>query len=139
MSCLAVIQGASLRAMWNRQLQRIAGTALGLALFWAMLLVLPLTPWSIALMVIALTIVIETLVVRHYGLATIFITPLTILLAEAAALGALDPRAVMQARFLDTVLGCLVGFAGGLALHSPRFRAVLGGQLRRLAPTRPRS
>lgn len=135
-SCLAVIQGVSLRAMWNRQLQRIAGTALGLGVFWLLLLAVPLTPWTIAWLVIALTFVIETLVVRHYGLAAIFITPLTILLAEASDLGGADLGAVMQARLLDTVLGCVVGFAGGLALHSPRLRAFLGRQLRRLAPPR---
>jgi hypothetical protein len=28
-SCLAVLQGVTLRAVWNRQFQRVAGTALG--------------------------------------------------------------------------------------------------------------
>ncbi len=86
-SCLAVIQGVSLRAVWNRQLQRVLGTAIGMLLAWS-LLSLPLDPWRIALLVILLVFVIESLVVRHYGLAVIFITPLTILLAEAATLGA---------------------------------------------------
>ena len=36
-SCLAVIQEVSLRAVWNRQLQRIAGTAVGLLLAMALL------------------------------------------------------------------------------------------------------
>jgi hypothetical protein len=30
-SCLAVLQGASLRAVWNRQFQRLLGTALAVA------------------------------------------------------------------------------------------------------------
>lgn len=33
-SCLAVMQGASLRAVWNKQLQRIIGTGIGLLLSW---------------------------------------------------------------------------------------------------------
>lgn len=82
-SCLAVIQGMSLRAVWNKQLQRILGTGVGLLVSWGLLL-LPLDKWSIALVVIVLAFVIETMVVRHYGFATVFITPLTILLAEAA-------------------------------------------------------
>jgi hypothetical protein len=33
---------------------------------------------------------------------------------------------------LDTVLGCLIGLAGGICLHGARFRRATGGQLRRL-------
>jgi hypothetical protein len=134
-SCLAVIQGVSLRAVWNRQLQRIGGTAVGMLLAWG-LLSLPLDRWTVPLMIIALTLVVESLVVRHYGLAVVFITPMAILLAEAAQLGAIPAAQIVQARFVDTVLGCLVGLAGGVALHSPRFRAVAGGWLRRLVPQR---
>jgi uncharacterized membrane protein YccC len=133
LSCLAVIQGASLRAVWVRQLHRIGGTALGLLVFLA-IAQLPLDPWGVACLLTALTFIIETLVVRHYGLATVFITPLTILLAEAAHFGAAVPQAIMQARLVDTVIGALVGLAGGICLHSPRFRAVVGAGLRRLLP-----
>jgi uncharacterized membrane protein YccC len=128
-SCLAVIQGASLRAVWNRQLQRIAGTGLGLLVFWGVAAV-PLDAWGVAIAVILLTLVVESLVVRHYGLAVVFITPLAILLAEAARLGAVPPQEIMRARLVDTVLGCMVGLAGGACLHSPRFRAAVGKPLR---------
>lgn len=134
-SCLAVIQGVSLRAVWTRQVHRIAGTALGLGVFWA-LAALPLDAWGVALVITVLTVVVETLVVRHYGLAVVFITPLTILLAEGAQLAGSDPQAVMQARLLDTVLGSLVGLAGGLCLHSPRCRVAVGAVLRRWLPQR---
>lgn len=134
-SCLAVIQGASLRAVWSKQLQRIAGTGLGLLLAGG-LLALPLDAWRVALLMMALAFVIETLVVRHYGLATMFITPLTILLADAPHLGLASPETLLQARLVDTLLGCLVGLAGGLALYSPRFREALGRPLRRLLPVR---
>ncbi|HUW36912.1 MAG TPA: FUSC family protein [Rhodocyclaceae bacterium] len=134
-SCLAVIQGASLRAVWNKQVQRIAGTGLGLLLTWG-LLTLPLDKWSVSLMMIALTFTVETLVVRHYGLAAIFITPMTIFLAEATRLGHGSADAMLRARLLDTVLGSVVGLLGGICLHSPRFRELLGRQIRRLAPSR---
>ena len=136
-SCLAVIQGASLRAVWNRQLQRVLGTAAGLLAAWALLL-LPLDRWSIAATMMALTFAIETLVVRHYGVAMLFVTPLTLLLAEAAHLGRDAPGALIQARFVDTALGCVIGLLGGVCLHSPRFRATVGGRLRRLIPSRLR-
>ncbi len=127
-SCLAVIQGVSLRAVWNRQLQRILGTAVGIAVAWG-LLSLPLTPWSVAFTITALTFVVEMTVVRHYGVAVVFITPLTILLAEASTLGQGSSNAIIHARVVDTVLGCLVGLLGGVCLHSPGFRERVGGWL----------
>lgn len=136
-SCLAVIQGASLRAIWNRQLQRILGTVFGLMLAWG-LLALRLNPWTVSLAMMALTFAIEMLVVRHYGLAIIFITPLTLLLAEAANLGQADPGLLIHARLVDTVLGSVVGLLGGVCLHSPEFRRVAGQWLRRAVPARLR-
>lgn len=136
-SCLAVIHGASLRAVWNKQVQRIVGTGIGLLVAWG-LLTLPLDKWSVSLLMMLLAFIIETLVVRHYGMAAIFITPLTIFLAEATQLGHGSPDALLLARLLDTVLGCAVGLVGGACLHSPRFRSRLGDLLRRLVPLRLR-
>ena len=134
-SCLAVIQGASLRAVWIKQVHRVAGTTIGLLLVWPLLL-LPLDKWSISLTVMALAFIIESTVVRHYAFASIFITPLTILLVEAATLGHNSPAALMSARFVDTLLGCLVGLAGGICLHNLVFRKVVGQLIRRLMPSR---
>lgn len=133
-SCLAVMQGQSLRAVWNKQVHRVIGTGVGLLLAWGLLL-LPLDQWSISLTMMALTFVIEIVVVRHYGFAVVFITPLTLLLAEATTLGQGAPAGLVQARFFDTVLGCLVGLAGGICLHSPRFRDVVGRKIRALIPS----
>ena len=130
-SCLAVIQGASLRAAWTRQVQRILGTGLGLLLFLGIAQA-PLGPWGVAAVLTALALVIETLVVRHYGLATVFITPLAILLAEAGQGFVAAPQQLMQARLLDTVVGALLGLVGAACLHSPRLRAAIGAGLRRL-------
>jgi len=134
-SCLAVVQGASLRAVWNRQLHRILGTGVGLFLAWG-ILSLPLNMWSISFTMIALTFIIETVIVRHYAFAVVFITPLTILLADAAVLGHGSPTELIQARFIDTCLGSFVGLLGGICLHNPRFRTVVGGGMRRLIPSR---
>lgn len=134
-SCLAVMQGMNLRAVWDKQIHRLLGTAIGMLVSWG-LLSLPLDKWSISLVMIGLAFVVETAVVRHYGFAAIFITPLTILLAEAATLGNGSATELIQARFFDTLLGCLVGFAGSIGLHSERFRSVAGVQMRRLIPAR---
>jgi hypothetical protein len=123
-SCLAVIQGASLRAIWTRQTQRVVGTALGLVVA-AGLLSLPLDPWIVALEITVLTFVVEAAVVRHYGFAALFFTPMSILIAEAPRLGAVQPATLMQARLIDTVIGSLVGLAFGHVIHHARVKAAI--------------
>lgn len=135
-SCLAVIQGMSLRAVWNKQLHRVLGTAFGMVLS-AALLILPMNAWGICLMIAGLTFVIETAVVRHYGFAAIFITPLTIFMAEAADFGHGVPTALIASRFIDTVVGSVVGLACGYCLHHPRWRMALGRRLRHLMGMSP--
>jgi hypothetical protein len=134
-SCLAIIQGVSLRAAWSRQVHRVVGTTIGLMLTWGLLAVTH-GAWPIALAITILTFCIETAVVRHYGFATIFITPLTILLAEAPTLGHGDTAALIEARFIDTLLGAFIGFLGAFALHNPRFRARIAPLIRALIPDR---
>lgn len=123
-SCLAVIQGLSLRAVWNRQMHRIIGTVLGLGVTWALLAVVA-NKWEAAIAITLLTFIIETAVVRHYGFAALFITPLTILLAEAPTLGHVSSQALITARLADTVVGSIIGFIGGLCLHSAKLRRIL--------------
>lgn len=132
-SCLAVIQGASVRAIWNKQLHRIAGTGVGLLVSWGLLLLMT-DKWIICLTIMLLTFLIEMLVVRHYALAAVFITPLTILLAEAATMSHVNANLLIQARFWDTVLGCLIGLTGGICLHSESFRAKTSPVIKRLMP-----
>ena len=128
-----MIQGVSLRAVWTRQLHRIGGTTLGLVPTWA-LLALPLDRWTIIPVLMTLTFLVHTLVVRHYGIAVVFITPLSILMAEVTILGQGTPTDVIIARMIDTVLGCMVGFIGGVLLHNNRLRRYLRPLLERLWP-----
>ena len=122
-ACIAVLQGATLRAMWSRQVHRVIGTSIGLLVTWGLLL-LPLDKWSVATLILMLVFIVEMAVVRHYAFAAIFITPMAILLAEAATLGEpVSGTALIRARFLDTCLGTFVGFLGGVALHWSPFRS----------------
>lgn len=120
-SCLAVIQGVTFRAAWTRQVHRVIGTALGLLVTWGLLL-LHLDLLNLCFVMMALIFLIESLVVRHYGIAAIFITPLTIFLAEMASFGTQNPDQIIWFRFADTVLGCLVGIFGAACIHSTFFR-----------------
>ena len=127
-SCVAIIQGASLRAAWVKQFHRVVGTGLGLLLAWALLSVSQ-DRWLIASMVVLLTFIVESLVVRHYGLAVVFITPLTLFLAESASPDVVDISALMNSRFVDTLLGSVIGVAGAACIHSPSLRKRLSAML----------
>ncbi|KPL68239.1 membrane protein [Erythrobacter sp. SG61-1L] len=134
-SCIAVLQGATLRAVWLRQLQRIVGTFAGLGAVWLLLHFIS-EPWHLALAIALLTFCVETIIVRHYALAAVFITPLAILLAEASTLGHTNATPLIVARFADTVLGAVIGVAGGFCLHREPLRNWLGRMLGKLAPKR---
>lgn len=134
-SCLTLLQGVTVKAGWNTQLQRILGAGVGLLLSW-FLLTLSLTPLQVCFAMIAMSFIIESMAVRHFGLAVVFLTPLTIFLAEANRMGLDDPLLVVQSRVTDTLLGSAIGVVAGLCLHNERFRFVVGRQMRRLIPMR---
>ncbi|MEA5428502.1 FUSC family protein [Arcicella lustrica] len=120
-SCLAVMQGVNLYHIWQRVIHRILGTFLGLGLCWLFLSIVH-TPFSICITIIVLQFIIEILIVRHYALAVIFITPMTILLAEAANPLILNPDLLIATRFLDISIGSLIGAIGGWFVHNEKIR-----------------
>ncbi|WP_317933147.1 FUSC family protein [Halioxenophilus sp. WMMB6] len=129
-SCAAILQGASFRAVWQRNVHRVVGTAIGMGLAWAVFQLHP-SPWGLALLMVVLSFVIEWLVTRNYGLAVIFITPLTIILAEAKS-ASLDTNTVILLRMVDVLLGSSVGYLGGWLLHRQQWYAGLEQRLARM-------
>lgn len=126
-SCFLIIQGIHLRTMWIKQIHRLLGTVLGVILA-SWMLSWGLSIWGIALAILIMMLCIENLVDRHYGLAVIFITPLTIFIAEYGSGMPLSEQAyyeVIHARLFDTVIGCLVGLSGGVVMHSTNLRVPL--------------
>jgi uncharacterized membrane protein YccC len=121
-SALTVIQSPSLRSVWTRQTHRILGTGLGMLLAWGLLAMAP-GPWAVVGIIAGLTFVIEMTITRHFGLATLFITPMAILLAQAPSLPLANPGLIALARFEDTLVGCAAAVLVGLAMHSPTIRA----------------
>lgn len=132
-SCLAVMQGVTLRASWRRNVNRILGTALGVGLTWLLLPFLT-NDWILFLAVALLTFLIETAVVRHYAFAAIFITPLTILLAERTGADSVSAALLMQTRLIDTVIGALVGLVGAFCLHNQNTRRIAKNGLAAIKP-----
>lgn len=120
-SCIAVMQGATLYHIWQRSFHRILGTFIGFGLCWIVLSI-STTPLSMCLTIIAFQFIIEMLVVRQYALAVIFITPLTVLLAEAGNPMIHDPNALLYIRLIDITIGSLIGALGGWILHQEKIR-----------------
>ncbi|WP_432696241.1 FUSC family protein [Marinobacterium sp. YM272] len=114
-ACAAILQGNSLQHMWQRQAQRIVGTALGLGVAWLLFSFQPST-LVLALAIGLFNVAIQSLVVRNYALALVFITPMTLIFSEASSLQT-DLGTLIEERFVETVLGSLMGFIGGWVLH----------------------
>lgn len=126
-SCFLIIQGIHLRTVWIKQIHRLLGTIVGTGLA-GWMLSWGLSIWGVALMFMVMMLFIEHLVDRHYGLAVIFITPLTIFIAEYGSGLPFSEQAyqvVMRARLYDTAIGCLVGLSGGVVMHSTNLRIPL--------------
>ena len=108
---------AERRAAFQRGLHRMLGTVLGVGVYALIALLHPQGLW-IALLLGILQFSVELVVVRHYALALMLITPLVLLLTGAATgqIGAMD---VAVERVIDTVVGSALGAASGL-LHPRR-------------------
>lgn len=90
----------------TRALHRVVGTVIGV-LFAGVLLALHLPGPAVVVVVVLLQGSAELLIVRHYGLALVFITPLALLLGSLDHPGPVAP--VLVARLVETVIGTAVG------------------------------
>lgn len=115
-AAVAIVQGRNFEHVRQRNMHRILGTFIGVALAW---MILWFRPEKIIMIVIitVLQFIIELLIVRNYGFAVAFITPLTILLAETGSEVYHPVEQLMHARLLDTIIGSLIGLAAGFFLH----------------------
>ena len=130
-SCMAVIQGANLQHIWRRTFHRILGTFIGLGLCW-ILLSISNTPLSICISIILLQFIVEMLIVRQYALAVIFITPMTILIAETANPIFHNSNHLIFVRFWDIVIGSGLGALCGWFIHHQKIRYLSLQRFRKL-------
>ncbi|RZK38729.1 MAG: FUSC family protein, partial [Hymenobacter sp.] len=128
-SCMAVMQGVSTVHVWQRGVQRVLGTLVGLGLAWAILQVQP-TLLSIGLAIVGLQIMVEVFIVRNYAVAVVFLTVLTIFLAESDATLLHNPNGLLLARGVDIGLGSALGAVGGWVLYHERLHALTARRLR---------
>lgn len=106
LGAIAALQGAELRHVGVRALQRGLGTVLGALLAYP-LLHAGMSYWALAGCVLALQVITELVVARHYGLAMLTITPMALLMSSMAA--PTSAATLAWARSADTVLGAVVG------------------------------
>jgi hypothetical protein len=134
-SCLAVMQGSSSKHTWKRGLQRIVGTLLGLGITWFIVAAAP-TPLFIVISIILLQMIVEFFIVRNYAIAIIFITILTIFLAEPGGKIFLHKEQIFLARLLDILMGSMIGIVGGWILYHEKIHYYAELQIKKMKKTK---
>lgn len=128
-SALAIMQGITVTHVWQRSFYRMLGTYIGIGLTW-IFLQYNLSPLTVCILILVLQFVIEMLVVRHYAFACVFITPLTIFLADIGSLFTVDTNQLISIRLTDIIIGSVIGGIGGWILHNQQLKAKADRQLR---------
>ncbi len=98
-----------------RARHRAAGTVLGIALA-AVLFSFQLSPWGLVITIGLLQLCAELMVIRHYGIAMMFVTPLSLAVAELG-----QPQSashLIWARVLTTAIGLAFGLTAVLTDHT---------------------
>ena len=118
------LAGADLPSRVQRGVHRILGTIAGLGLTAGILLLHPSTT-ALVILVMVLQFPTELFMVRHYGLALIFFTPVILLMTQLA--NPIDPMSLLTDRWWETLLGAVVGIAVVLLIRDRRPHAVSPG------------
>ncbi|WCN08624.1 FUSC family protein [Marinomonas mediterranea] len=118
-SCAAILQGATFRQVWHRKIHRIIGTLVGMLLASAIFFFHP-NVWVLAFLILILQFIIEMLIVKNYGYAVIFITPLTVIMAEVTSTQ-VSPALLLEYRIFDIVFGSVIGFVGGAIFYKTQW------------------
>ena len=123
MGAMATLQGLNFHHTVHRGVQRLIGNVVG-AMIAAALLALPLGYWGAVVLIVLLQTAAEILVAVNYGMCSMAVTPMALLLT---ALGAGLTSDVALDRVADTALGVVFGIIVGAltiarhdtAHHSP--------------------
>lgn len=107
MGALAVMQGAHLHINMSRALQRMAGTAVGAALVYLILIYEP-SVWTVIPVLVVLTFSTEMIIGTNYGLGQILVTPMALLMSYLVAPDAAG-AGMVEERVLDTMIGITIG------------------------------
>jgi len=116
LSCAAVMSGSTIVATFHRAIQRSIGTIIGVIIA---TLILSVKPEGIVIVIAILlfTALTELAIVFNYGIAALFITSNSLLMAESSSpLHSFSYFAT--ARIIDVVTGVMIGLIGTLLVGS---------------------
>ena len=102
----------------QRAVQRVLGNLLGLVLFTALLPVSRSGQLALILLGLLCQFGAEATIARNYWLASVFVTPMALLMTEFA--GSHPARAMVTDRWLDSCIGALAGLAACLLVTNRR-------------------
>lgn len=105
----ASIYQANTTLTWQRALQRTLGSLLGLLLYTALLPLIHVGHLAMIGLALVCLLGAEAWISRNYWLGSVCITPLALLLAGFGS--RLPARALIADRWIDTVVGAVVGLA----------------------------
>ncbi|WP_280381817.1 FUSC family protein [Nocardia wallacei] len=125
----AAVYVANTALTWQRAVQRVVGNLGGVLLFTALV---PLLRGAAVLVVVALVcqLVVEATISRNYALATIFVTPMALVMTEFALRH--PARELVADRWLDTCVGAAVGMLVCFAIPNRRVTGRVDAALRTL-------
>ncbi|RKS68037.1 fusaric acid resistance family protein [Motilibacter peucedani] len=101
----------------TRAWHRFAGTAGGLLVAAPLVLSGP-HGWTVVALVGLLQVLAELFVLRHYGVAMLFVTPMAVLMPRLVTTGPAWP--LLRDRGVTTAIGVVVGVAAVMAVHDRR-------------------
>jgi uncharacterized membrane protein YccC len=104
-------------SVFARAVQRGVGTVLGAVVGAGIVELVPSGPWLVPFLVV-LTAALPIAIVRNYGLFTVFLTPVVIVLFDSVG----HTAGLVQARVLDTVTGCAIVLVLGYAIWPETWR-----------------
>jgi uncharacterized membrane protein YccC len=106
LTAAAILQGSNLAVTRRRVVHRVAGTAVGVVLTFAVLGWEP-PVWVVVLAAVVAQVAVELVIATHYGLAVTAITVLSLALFHLGAPGE-DVGTALGARLADTAIGAVL-------------------------------
>lgn len=101
-SLIVLHMGASRYDMTIRAAQRVLGTAIGVGVYFLVVLAAP-SPWVKVAIVIAAIFIMESLMARNYAAGVIFVTLFALLMTPITAAG--EVEMLMRDRLVETLVG----------------------------------
>lgn len=112
----AVLAAPTTSARVVRGAHRMVGTILGVVIT-AFFISMNPDPWHIAVLVVVAQFVTELFVMRNYGIAAIFVTPLALFMVHLAH--PFTSYELLTTRMFETILGAIIGMIGAFVSPGP--------------------